>query len=76
MRQVWTKKKITKKTNDIVLDDKEYTSKKTLYKHYNIRSLKCIPKGYKVSGRWQNKNGIKTRLNKSVEMNLDIHGCF
>lgn len=50
--------------NQIMLDGKEYTSKKALYKHHNIKSLKHIPNGYKVHERWQNKDGVKTRLYK------------
>ena len=52
---------------ELVLDGKEYTSKKALYKHYGIKSLKHIPDGYTITERWQNKNGLKTRLYKLIE---------
>ena len=49
---------------EFVIDGKEYTTKKALYKHYGIKSLRYIPDGYTVSERWTNKNGNKTRLYK------------
>ena len=53
---------------ELVIDGKEYTTKKALYKHYGIKSLRYIPEGYKVSERWTNKNGNKTRLYRLVSI--------
>ena len=48
-------------------DGKEYTSKKALYKHYNIKALNHIPVGYTLSQKWVNKNGIKSRKYKLIK---------
>ena len=46
----------------IVIPEKEFKSKKELYKFYNIKALRFIPQGYIIKSRWQNKKGNRTRL--------------
>ena len=58
----------TKEEKELIIDGKEYTTKKALYKHYGIKSLRYIPEGYRVSERWTNKNGNKTRLYSLVSI--------
>ena len=49
-------------------DGKEFTSKKALYKHYRIKSLKHIPEGFEVRERWQNRDDVKTRLYRLCQL--------
>ena len=50
----------------IKAEETEFSSKKELYKHYGIKSLKYIPADYEISQRWVNKNGERTRKYKLV----------
>ena len=55
--------KAEKKEKEIVvIPEKEFKSKKELYKFHNIKALRFIPQGYIIKSRWQNKNGKRTRL--------------
>lgn len=41
---------------------KEFTKKSLLYKHFNIKSLKYIPKYYEIKEHWGMNHNVKTRF--------------
>lgn len=60
------KDKIDDEVKDKVDDDKEFYTKKELYKHYNI-TAQTIPKGFKIDLKYRRENKIKKRIYKLVK---------